>query len=118
TPVDLTWDPDPAATTQTLFRAAGPYGPLPMPGPLTFMTSEAGGPPLVVGSWSDSALDGAYCYYVEYDAGLGGYSNSLDVTVDTLPPTVTLGGIATNAKVRGTVPLTASADDGAGSGVA
>ena len=103
TPVDLTWDPDPSATTQTLYRSAGPCAGLPMPGPLTFMTSEAGGPGLVVGSWSDPALDGDYCYYVEYDAGLGGYSNSLDVTVDTTPPTVTLGGIATNAKVRGTV---------------
>ena len=39
------------------------------------------------------------------------------ITVDNTAPTVTLGGIATNAKVRGTVPLTASADDGAGTGV-
>ena len=115
TPVDLTWNPDPTATTQTLYRDAGLCASLPTPVPLT---SETGSPPLLVGSWSDPVPDGDYCYYVEYDAGLGGYSNSLDVTVDTLPPTVTLGGIATNAKVRGTVPLTASADDGSGSGVA
>ncbi len=41
-----------------------------------------------------------------------------NVTVDNTRPTVTLGGLATNAKVRATVPLTASVDDGTGSGVA
>jgi fibronectin type 3 domain-containing protein len=117
TPVDLTWDPDPTATTQTLYRADGPCAALPM-FPRAPLTSESGGPPLVVGSWSDPVPDGDYCYYVEYDVGIGGYSNSLDVTVDTTAPTVTLGGIAANAKVRGTVPLTASVDDGSGSGAA
>ena len=52
-------------------------------------------------------------------AGLTALStNTLtNVTVDNTAPAVTLAGIATNQKVGGVVALTASGDDGLGSGV-
>ena len=59
-------------------------------------------------SWDTTGLNGTYQVRAIATDLVGNPSladTASNITVDNTAPTVTLGGIATNAKVRGTVPL-------------
>ena len=115
TPVTLSWTPD-AVATQTLFRAPGTCSTPPMAGQTDIATSTA--IPGFDTAFSDSPVDGAWCYYIQNDAL--GFGNTAQATVDTLPPVPTVGvapvGGAPNF-LRGAVTITGASTD-AVSGVA
>ncbi|MDP9255083.1 MAG: Ig-like domain-containing protein [Actinomycetota bacterium] len=71
-------------------------------------------------NWNTTGLDGAFSVHAVITDAVGNTpftTPSVAVTLDNTAPTVVLGGLANNAKVSGSVPLSATAAD-TGSGMA
>ncbi|HET6171945.1 MAG TPA: hypothetical protein VFD90_05045 [Gaiellales bacterium] len=116
-PVTISWTPgtDPLNLQQTVLRAPGACASPPSGGqPLQTFSDNT------TSSYSDTAQDGTWCYYIQttdFATGVA-YSPGLTVLVDTLNPsaTVAVSGMSPNGDVAGTVGVSGTAAD-AGSGV-
>ncbi|MDX6629650.1 MAG: hypothetical protein QOH00_1896 [Gaiellales bacterium] len=71
-------------------------------------------------SWNTTGLNGAFSIHAVITDAVGNTpftTPSVQVTLDTTPPTVTLGGVTGGQNVRGVLALSATAADTGGSGV-
>ena len=73
-----------ASTTERLFRAPGACTSLPITG-ATDIGGETASPP-TLGDLADTPGEGVWCYYVEDDAGVGGYGTAGEASVDATAP--------------------------------
>jgi hypothetical protein len=108
--VTLSWNVT-ATVSEAVFRAAGTCSTPPIRGATPIFTQTA--TPPTANSTTDAPGDGAFCYYVQDDAGLLPYSNAVQVTVDTLAPTATVAVAPLGAPnfLRGVVTISGTSSD-------
>jgi fibronectin type 3 domain-containing protein len=83
------------------------------------ISTDSSGPAWTA-SWDTTPLNGVILVHAVITDLAGNPASTtapVSVNVDNAPPTVTLGGVTGGQNVRGLLPLSANADDGAGSGV-